>query len=159
MNTTINQERFEVSKAYMDAVKSLRSFAEAHDLFEDPQIVAFDEEVFEAFQTFMTFRKSHPELKGYYEESDALFQQASEAKRAGDNEKYLQFIEQYSLVRKQLERHADTVPDLQVAQAEMDELSVQQLKLLAEKVSAINMEGEGIATQFLEIQLQFQELH
>jgi hypothetical protein len=99
------EQRFELETA-------LRKFDTDPRVYENPLVLAAQEQMTAAYNAFVKARSEHPALKAIIEEGSRLQKEAVDARVAGDDARSKKAMSEYSSHRIKLEQESRNLADL-----------------------------------------------
>ena len=148
----------EIASQFSKANQEMRSFAAKNGLMEDPRVNAADLAADAAYQEVTALRKSHPDLKAFYDESEAFKDKAVKAKLAGDDAGFKQSMADYQQTRIKLESAAAKLPEIQAAQKKMEKIAEDQTFVICDVVAESGPEGKKMAENVRKLLEELQAL-
>lgn len=117
----IHQDIRKLAKEKRKLEQEIGELFRSKQLHKDAAYQKLEEELFLEQRAHSKLKRSHPELKALYETSDAAQKRSIKAKIDGDNAASKRHMTAYSKARMDLERKAASLPDLQKAQARLNQ--------------------------------------
>lgn len=145
-----------ISRALFDANEAMKEFATKQGLMEDPRVKAADDMFFKAHKEVTKIRKAHPDLMSIYEKSDALEEQMIQFTLNKDKAAYEQAKKDYKTVRTELERVANTLPEIIEAQRQVTKVRENQAFVLCDVVAESGAAGKKMADHVRTLRNQLQ---